>query len=377
MIVFLIAPEQSPTLELASILARHGCSVMRVDQPGRAVDQLQTLSSDVVISDLSATGDSGVALLSRSVHICPDAMRVAVVAPGTPEVMLDAVNTGQAHLILPTDDMQHGASVLLISLERHQRELRSRRETQEQLTEWTRCLETRVADANATVDQALDDLLLALVTALDLRENESGGHSRRVALYTLFLASSAGIDPGLFEDIYRGALLHDVGKIGIDDAVLLKPGGLTCDERDHMERHVAIGVRMLSEVGILQSSIYIPQYHHEHYDGLGYPAGLRGENIPLPARLFALIDVYDALRSERPYKGPMSHEAALQIIREESGTHFDPTLVKAFVDIREATWHQLSHEAKNIRSFSEALICCQRVHTSMDAESAEEQVPVA
>ncbi|MCR4309688.1 MAG: HD-GYP domain-containing protein [Deltaproteobacteria bacterium] len=184
------------------------------------------------------------------------------------------------------------------------------------------------------IEVANDNTLLALAAALDVREHNTGVHSQRVADYTLRLAREVGIrDRDTFDVFWRGALLHDVGKIGIPDDVLLKPGRLSEEEWVVMRNHPEVGARMLRKIEFLRGSTEIVLSHHERYDGGGYPRKLKGAQIPLGARLFAVIDVYDALTTDRAYHTARSHTAALAKIREESDTHFDPAVVAAFAKI--------------------------------------------
>jgi putative nucleotidyltransferase with HDIG domain len=184
------------------------------------------------------------------------------------------------------------------------------------------------------IEVANDNTLLALAAALDVREHNTGVHSQRVADYTLRLAREAGVrDKDTLDDFWRGALLHDVGKIGIPDNVLLKPGRLSEEEWVVMRNHPEVGARMLRKIEFLRGPSEIVLSHHERYDGAGYPRKLKGAQIPLGARLFAVIDVYDALTTDRAYHTARSHTDALAKIREESDTHFDPAVVAAFAKI--------------------------------------------
>lgn len=194
----------------------------------------------------------------------------------------------------------------------------------------------------ASLDQSYEGTLRALIRALDVREQETACHSHRVALWTLYFSLVAGVQEEKLLEIHRGSLLHDVGKIGIPDPILLKRGELTEEEWRVMRTHPRIGFEILSQVEYLKGAATIPFAHHERWTGDGYPRGLRGEEIPLGARLFAIIDVYDALRSERPYKRALTHERSLEIMRAEAGTHFDPTLFELFVGMPEETWSSLA-----------------------------------
>lgn len=179
--------------------------------------------------------------------------------------------------------------------------------------------------------KANGETLLALVSALDLRERNTRMHSQRVRDYALLIADRLGVDERGKRALEFGALLHDVGKIAVPDNILLKPGKLTVEEWEEMRKHPSVGSRIVHRIGFLQEAAAIVRSHHEHFDGTGYPEGLKGDQIPLGARIFMVADVYDALTSRRSYRVPMSHEDALAVIREGSGRHFDPQVVDAFL----------------------------------------------
>jgi PAS domain S-box-containing protein len=184
------------------------------------------------------------------------------------------------------------------------------------------------------------NLLLAYETtiegwsrALDLRDKETEGHTQRVTELTLRLARAAGMAEDELANVRRGALLHDIGKMGVPDHILLKPGKLTAEEWEHIRRHPVFAYELLSPIEFLQGALAIPYCHHEKWDGTGYPRGLKGEEIPLAARLFAVADVWDALRSDRPYRAAWPEEKVLEHIRSQAGTHFDPAAVELFLKV--------------------------------------------
>lgn len=183
--------------------------------------------------------------------------------------------------------------------------------------------------------EAYDRTLEGWVLALDLRDKETEGHTLRVTGLTVKLATAMGFEGDALEHIRRGALLHDIGKIGIPDRILLKPGPLDPDERSLMEKHPVYAYQMLAPIPYLAPALDIPYSHHERWDGTGYPRGLKGEGIPLAARLFALVDVWDALTSDRPYRAAWTPERTLAHIRAQSGTHFDPAVVEVFCGLVE------------------------------------------
>jgi putative nucleotidyltransferase with HDIG domain len=167
--------------------------------------------------------------------------------------------------------------------------------------------------------------------ALDLKDEETEGHSKRVTEMTVDIARVMGVNDEELAHVRRGALLHDIGKMGIPDAILLKPGKLNDEEREIMKKHPIYAYNMLAPIDYLRSALDIPYCHHEKWDGTGYPRGIKGEAIPLPARIFAVVDVYDALTSDRPYRKAWSEDKALKLIKEESGKHFDPQVVELFL----------------------------------------------
>jgi putative nucleotidyltransferase with HDIG domain len=188
-------------------------------------------------------------------------------------------------------------------------------------------------DSNAELMMAYDEAIEGWSRAMDLRDEETEGHTLRVTELTLRLANSLGISTEEMVHIRRGALLHDIGKIGVPDNILRKPGKLTDDEWAVMRRHPQFAYDMLAPIIYLRKSLDIPYCHHERWDGTGYPRGLDGNQIPLAARIFAVADVWDALTSDRPYRKAWPEKKALDHIREQSGKHFDPRSVEAFLGI--------------------------------------------
>lgn len=188
-----------------------------------------------------------------------------------------------------------------------------------------------IRDMSDELRDAYTGTLESLVTALDVRDQETRGHSVRVATHSLDIARMLGVySDDELATVYRGALMHDVGKIGVPDAILLKPAKLTEDEWEFMRRHPALGYRILAQVPYLRPAARIVLAHHERWDGDGYPRRLKGENIPQGARIFALADTYDAIISDRPYRAGQTPDAALQEILRCAGTQFDPKVVEAF-----------------------------------------------
>jgi HD-GYP domain-containing protein (c-di-GMP phosphodiesterase class II) len=191
--------------------------------------------------------------------------------------------------------------------------------------------------SNLDLRLAYDATIEGWSRAMDLRDKETEGHTQRVTAMTLELSRVMGLNPRNVIHMRRGALLHDMGKLGIPDNILLKPAKLTDEEWEIMRQHPQFAFDMLSDIYYLKPSLEIPYCHHEKWDGTGYPRGLKEEEIPLPARIFAVADVWDALTSDRPYRQAWTDEQAIKYITEQSGKHFDPQVVRAFIEMMELT----------------------------------------
>jgi putative nucleotidyltransferase with HDIG domain len=200
------------------------------------------------------------------------------------------------------------------------------------------------------IEHTYDETLEALAAALDLRDNDTAGHSRRVTLYSLEMAKRLHFSSDELKQLERGAYLHDIGKIGIPDSILLKPAKLTPEETAIMQTHVRIGYELMSRVAFLSSAAEIVLTHQECYDGKGYPQGLAGEEIPLGARIFAISDTLDAMMSDRPYRRGRPYSVACDEITRESGKQFDPQVVAVFHSIPEEIWAKIRAEATQNRS---------------------------
>ncbi|HEX8599756.1 MAG TPA: HD domain-containing phosphohydrolase [Chloroflexia bacterium] len=195
--------------------------------------------------------------------------------------------------------------------------------------------------SNAELASAYDKTLEGWSRALDLRDKETEGHSRRVTEMTVRLAREMGVSEDELVHIQRGALLHDIGKVGIPDSILLKPGPLTEEEWATMRMHPVHAYELLRPIAFLEPALDIPHAHHEKWDGTGYPRGLKGDEIPLAARIFAVADVYDALRSNRPYRSARPRQMVMVHIMEQAGKHFDPDVVEAFLRVERANPQQV------------------------------------
>ncbi len=291
----------------------------------------------------------------------PEKPAVVVHADDAPASLIrDCFRAGAA------DTIQHGAlreelDRVVGDLLRRQRAGRAQVEEAQlmasELGKHARDLEATLQRLRESYDQTLN----ALVAALDIREKETAFHSQRVATYSVLVGLRMGLGPVELENLYRGALLHDIGKIGTPDAVLLKPGSFTEEEWEIMRRHAYVGGSILDQVRFLQTASDVPHAHHEAWDGSGYPRGLCAEAIPLNARIFAVVDTYDAIRSKRPYKEAQPHERAIALIERAAGQRLDPSIVRHFVAEPEATWTALEGSLGGTITYESCLSACRGV----------------
>jgi putative nucleotidyltransferase with HDIG domain len=305
-----------------------------------ALELLSSSRFDAVISDLKMPGMGGLELL-HSVRATHRHMGF-IMATGTGDVQvgIQSMKDGaDDYLLKPLDGDILGITVnrvlekklLEMELENYQLNL------EEIVQARTRQLQDAMREIELSYGEALD----TLSATLDLRDNDTAGHSRRVTTYSLEIAKAMGCNQESLKVIARAALLHDIGKIGIPDAILLKPDRLTAIEREVMETHVRIGYELMGHLPFLAGSAEIVLAHHERFDGKGYPRGMGGEAIPLGARIFAVADTLDAMTSDRPYRKALPYSAAREEISRESGSQFDPAVVLAFLFIPEATWQSI------------------------------------
>jgi len=306
---------------------------------------------DVVLSDIMMKGMDGIGLLEKLRETHPDTPMIMVTAMHDVSIAISAMRKGAYdYLLKPFAREQLLATV--------GRALDYRRLVQ-QNSMYRQNLEELVSARTEMLRQAMNDLersyditLEALGDALDLKDAETEGHSKRVTAYTIALARRMGVSAQQMRVVARGAFLHDIGKMAIPDAILLKPGRLSPEEQAIMREHCARGYQILRKIPFLREAAEIVFSHQEHFDGSGYPRGLRGEQIPLGARIFAVADTLDAITSDRPYRKANTFEAARKEIRRCAGTQFDPAVVEVFLRIPDQIWRDLQSEISSQSRFS-------------------------
>lgn len=293
---------------------------------------------DVVLMDLHLPNKSGIDAIREIARSWPDVKVVAMTAAASVEECIEALSAGACGIVLKSGgaglvlEAVHGAlegrtvvdPSVAPALLRNYRDLKTRDSVA------SRRLETE-RRASATLRRLVRaGQVRAFVQALEVRCSDTAGHSDRLAETSRLIAAHLGVDPAKIGDIEIGAHLHDIGKVGIPDSILWKPGPLDEAEWSSMRAHPLIGGQMVGSAGLPRRVGLIVRHHHERYDGGGYPDGLRAGAIPLGARIVAVADAYDSMRSARPYRAPMARDEALRRLREGRGGHFDPDVVDAF-----------------------------------------------
>ncbi len=326
---------------ICSILGQAGFNCHPIRSGEEALNALKIDGSySIVVSDVVMEGMDGLTLLSRIRADHPDIPVVMVTAVHDISVALAAMRNGAYdYLLKPFEREQLLASV--------RRAVENRRLKLENLAYQTK-LEALVSARTDMLRQALGDLersyditLEALGDALDLKDAETEGHSRRVTGFTIAIARAMGLPQDKVRVIARGAFLHDLGKMAIPDAILRKPGRLSPEEQQIMKQHALLGYQMLRKIPFLHEAADIVYSHQERFDGTGYPRGLKGDQIPLGARIFAIADTFDAVTSDRPYRAAQSIPSGRREIERQSGKQFDPEIVKVFQSISVNIWQEL------------------------------------
>jgi len=317
-----------------------------------AVEHLQNDPPfDLVLSDIMMSGLDGMGLLDRLRQMQPDTPMVMVTAIHDVGVAISAMRKGAYDYLLKPFEKEQLLSTVRRALD-YRRLVQQNSMYQSNLEQLVAARTDMLRQAMADLERSYDITLEALGDALDLKDAETEGHSKRVTGYTVALARAMGLSPAEIRTIARGAFLHDIGKMAIPDAILLKPGKLAPDEQSIMRDHCARGYQILCKIPYLREAAEIVYSHQEHFDGTGYPRRLKGYQIPLGARIFSVADTLDAITSDRPYRKANSFVAAREEIRRCSGTQFDPKVVEVYLNLPDSLWTDLRAEISQQVRFS-------------------------
>jgi response regulator RpfG family c-di-GMP phosphodiesterase len=338
--ILVVDDEEAIREVVSTMLESKGYRCTAVSNGRAAQDQVKRTTPDLVLSDMIMPEMDGIKLLEWLRQYDPEVPVIMVTAIHDISTALEAIRRGAYDYILKPfekDQLYLGVNRAL----QHRRLVTENRNYQRDLEKLVEERTARLTVALAQLEQSYDDTLEALGSALDLKDAETEGHCQRVTAFTISIARTMPVKNAYLPVLARAAFLHDIGKMGVPDNVLLKPGPLDDAEKAIMRRHCQIGYDMLIRIPFLRDAAEIVLAHQEFFDGTGYPRGLKGEQIPLGARIFSIADSMDAMISDRPYRRalPMSH--ARDEIQRCAGTQFDPKVVQVFLSIPEEHWAEL------------------------------------
>src|ERR1700752_3011720 len=338
--VLVVDDEEAIREVVSTMLESKGYRCTAVQNGRLAQEQVKNTTPDLVLSDMIMPEMDGIRLLEWMRQYDPEVPVIMVTAIHDISTALEAIRRGAYDYILKPfekDQLFLGVGRALqhrrLVLENKSYQLN----LQQQVDERTQQLTVAITQ----LEQSYDDTLEALGSALDLKDAETEGHCQRVTAFTISIAKAMPVPNAYLPVLARAAFLHDIGKMGIPDKILLKPGPLTDDEKVIMRKHCQIGYDMLIRIPFLRDAAEIVLAHQEFFDGTGYPRGLKNEEIPLGARIFAIADSMDAMLSDRPYRKALPMSYAREEIQRCSGTQFDPRVVAVFLSIPEQHWQEL------------------------------------
>jgi putative nucleotidyltransferase with HDIG domain len=325
---------------IGTLLEAQGYQCTVVATGRAALAELKRGSPDLVISDIIMPEMNGLHLLAQVRAQDPEIPVIMVTAMHDIAIALQALRDGAYDYLLKPFEREQ----LYVSVRRALERRLLRRENRTYQRDLERLVEERTQQLYAALkdlEHSYDYTLEALGGALDAKDAETEGHCQRVTAMTLTIARAMQVEPATLRQIARGAFLHDIGKMGIPDHILRKPGPLTPEERSIMRRHCEIGYAVLEPIPFLKEAAEIVLTHQESFDGSGYPRGLKGEEIPLGSRIFAVADTLDAMISDRSYRKALPVEVACEEIGRQAGSQFDPKVVEAFLTQPNELWRKL------------------------------------
>jgi putative nucleotidyltransferase with HDIG domain len=341
----LVVDDEEPIREIvASMLGTAGYACK---QAGSGMEALAVLTSgedfELMLSDLMMADLDGIGLLERTKEKYPDMPVVMVTAVHDISVALAAIRNGAYDYLLKPFEREQLLNTVSRALENRRLKVENRN-YQTNLESLVKARTEQLQTAIANLERSYDITLEALGDALDLKDRETEGHSRRVTLFTIAIAQALGLPREQITVIARGAFLHDIGKMAIPDKILNKPGKLEPEEMLIMKEHAYHGYQIVKKIPFLAEVAEIVYSHQEWFNGEGYPRQLKGEEIPLGARIFSVADTFDAITSTRPYRPAQSSQAARAEIDKFSGRQFDPEIVRVFLEMPDKVWDDLRRE---------------------------------
>jgi len=349
--ILVVDDEESIREVVCSMLTLAGYSCTAAASGNEALALLASGEEfELMLSDLMMAEMQGDILLERAKERFPDMPVIMVTAVSDLSVALGAIRNGAYDYVLKPFERDQLLNTVKRALENRRLKMENRDlvlHLESRVAEQTEKLRLALANlerANSELKKSYDITLEALGDALDLKDAETEGHSKRVTAFTIAIARAMGLDDNEIRIIAHGAFLHDIGKMAIRDYVLRKPGPLDPDEVEEMQKHCELGYQMVRKIPFLAEAAEIVLAHQERWDGSGYPRALKGEEIPLGARIFTIADTLDAITSDRPYRAKQSYQAAREEIERWSGRQFDPVIVKVFLNMPENIWEGIRRQ---------------------------------
>src|SRR5687768_11739008 len=337
--ILIVDDEHEITEILKDLLSEeHDCQT--VGSAEGALALLEETDFQLVISDITMPGMSGLEMLPFVKRISPNVVVVMISGMQTVESAIGALRLGAFDYLMKPFDLRQVEAVVKRALEHHQLIVAKKR-YEDQLEELVEQRTKELDRALNSLEDAYRSTLRALTSALETRDSETHGHSERVVTYSLRLGREYGLTGDKLKALEFGSLLHDIGKIGVPDSILRKPGKLTEAEWVKMREHPLHGQQILRGIEFLEGAAKVVAQHHEQWDGSGYPNNLRGEEIDVCARIFSVADAFDAITSDRVYRRGKSYEAAAQELDDWAGRQFDPKVVEAFHRVPKEDWEEL------------------------------------
>jgi response regulator RpfG family c-di-GMP phosphodiesterase len=350
----LIVDDEREITEILSDLLSGDLECETAGSAEEALTRVRQSEFRLVISDITMPGMSGLEMVPHIKQISPDTVVIMISGLQTVESAIEAMRLGAFDYVMKPFDLRQVEAVVKRALEHHELIVAKQR-YENHLEELVEQRTAELDKALASLEDAYRSTLKALTAALETRDSETHGHSERVVTYSLRLGRECGLDSGHMKALEFGSLLHDIGKIGVPDAILRKPAKLTEEEWVLMREHPMHGQQILRGIEFLNRASCVVAQHHEKWDGSGYPLGLSGEDIDICARIFAVADAFDAITSDRVYRRGKSYEAAAQELDEWAGRQFDAKVVEAFHRVPKEDWEELHRrslrrEQENVES---------------------------
>jgi response regulator RpfG family c-di-GMP phosphodiesterase len=336
----LVVDDEPEIREVLCALLEEQYECAAVGSAEDALARLRVEEFNLIISDIMMGGMSGLEMMPQVITISPETVVVMISGVQTIESAIRALRAGAFDYIMKPFDLRQVEAAVERALEHY--DLRAaKRRYENHLEELVRERTAQLDDTLASLEDAYRSTLKALAHALETRDAETHGHSERVVSFSLRLGRELQLDKEQMRALEFGSLLHDIGKIGVPDAILRKPAKLTEDEWVKMRQHPLHGQQILRGIAFLEGAMRVVAQHHEKWNGSGYPLGLRGEEIDLNARIFAVADAFDAMTSDRVYRAGKPYEAAAEELEKFAAIQFDPEVVAAFHRVAREDWDDL------------------------------------